>query len=84
MTSQKTLYPVDYYKLPFYKPRDGPKLESENLGEFLSGDRIESSPYVLLMKKDMYCEQVCISNLGRAQIPGSKEKKKDPNVKERM
>ena len=79
MTSQKTLYPVDYYKLPFCKPRDGPKLESENLGEFLSGDRIESSPYVLLMKKDMYCEQVCISNLGRAQIPGSKEKKKDPN-----
>ncbi len=78
MTSHKTLYPVNYYKLPFCIPSGGPKMDSENLGEFLSGDRIESSPYVLRMKKDMYCEQVCVSNLGRAEIR-RKQNEKDSN-----
>jgi transmembrane 9 superfamily protein 2/4 len=65
LTSSKTLLPIDYYRLPFCAPVDGPKMDNENLGEFLAGDRIESSPYYLLMKKDMYCEQLCISNMGR-------------------
>jgi transmembrane 9 superfamily protein 2/4 len=65
MTSSKTLLPIDYYRLPFCAPMDGPKMDNENLGEFLAGDCIESSPYYLLMKKDMYCEQLCISNMGR-------------------
>lgn len=65
MTSSKTLLPIDYYRLPFCAPLDGPKMDNENLGEFLAGDRIESSPYLLHMKKDMYCEQLCISNMGR-------------------
>jgi transmembrane 9 superfamily protein 2/4 len=65
MTSSKTLLPIDYYRLPFCAPLDGPKMDNENLGEFLAGDRIESSPYYLLMKKDMYCEQLCVSNMGR-------------------
>lgn len=42
-------------------------MDNENLGEFLSGDRIESSPYLLRMKQDMYCQQLCISNLGMAE-----------------
>ena len=70
MTSTKTLLPVDYYKLPFCKPEGGPQMDNENLGEFLSGDRIESSPYVLKMKKEMYCQQVCVSNLGMAEARG--------------
>jgi transmembrane 9 superfamily member 2/4 len=70
MTSTKTLMPIDYYRLPFCNPEGGPKMDNENLGEFLAGDRIESSPYQLLMKTDMYCEQVCISNLGRADQAG--------------
>jgi len=70
MTSQKTLMPVDYYRLPFCAPEGGPKMDNENLGEFLAGDRIESTPYRLKMKTDMYCEQVCISNLGRAEQTG--------------
>ena len=45
-------------------------MDNENLGEFLAGDRIESSPYLLQMKKDMYCEQVCVANLGRADQTG--------------
>jgi len=70
MTSQKTLMPVDYYRLPFCQPEGGPKMDNENLGEFLAGDRIESTPYRLKMKTDMYCEQVCITNLGRAEQKG--------------
>jgi len=67
MTSAKTLMSVDYYRLPFCQPEGGPKMDNENVGEFLAGDRIKSSPYRLQMKKDMYCERVCITNLGRGE-----------------
>merc|ERR1712085_170876 len=67
MTSVKTLLPVDYYRLPWCQPEGGPKMDNENLGEFLAGDRIESSPYAMKMKTEMYCEQVCIANLGVAE-----------------
>jgi transmembrane 9 superfamily protein 2/4 len=70
MTSSKTLLPIDYYRLPYCTPQGGPKLDHENLGEFLSGDRIESSPYLLKMKIDMFCEQLCTKNLGRADQRG--------------
>jgi transmembrane 9 superfamily protein 2/4 len=70
MSSTKTLMPIDYYRLPFCQPEGGPKLDNENLGEFLAGDRIESSPYLLHMKKDMYCEHVCVNNLGRSEQQG--------------
>jgi transmembrane 9 superfamily protein 2/4 len=70
LTSTKTLMPIDYYRLPFCIPEGGAKMDNENLGEFLSGDRIESSPYVLQMKNDMYCEQLCIANLGRGEQRG--------------
>jgi transmembrane 9 superfamily protein 2/4 len=71
MTSTKTLMPIDYYKLPFCAPPEGPKMDRENLGEFLAGDRIESSPYRLYMKKEMFCEQLCIANLGRGESRGA-------------
>ena len=44
--------------------------DNENLGEFLAGDRIENSPYKIEMKKDKYCEQLCISHLGRVESKG--------------
>ena len=69
MTSTKTLLPIEYYRLPYCQPVDGAKMDNENLGEFLAGDRIESSPYLLRMKTEMYCEQLCISNIGRADQP---------------
>jgi transmembrane 9 superfamily member 2/4 len=69
MTSTKTLLPIEYYRVPFCQPDGGPKMDNENLGEFLAGDRIESSPYLLKMKEDMFCEQLCISNLGRVEQP---------------
>jgi len=72
MTSQNTLYPLNYYRLPFCQPEDGVKVENENLGEFLAGDRIENSPYVLRMREEMYCEKLCVADFGREQKPGEK------------
>mmetsp|Transcript_18324 Transcript_18324/g.57283 ORF Transcript_18324/g.57283 Transcript_18324/m.57283 type:complete len:84 (+) Transcript_18324:364-615(+) len=44
LTSVHTQLPYDYYSHKFCKPRNGVKQTAENLGEFLSGDRIENSP----------------------------------------
>lgn len=75
MTSSKTLLPIEYYKLPFCRPEAGVTMENENLGEFLAGDRIESSPYVLKMKKEMYCQQLCVQDLGAVEQRGTKKNK---------
>ncbi|KAL9184085.1 hypothetical protein ACHAXT_002171 [Thalassiosira profunda] len=70
LTSSKTLLPVDYYRFPFCQPEGGPKMDNQNLGEFLAGDRIQSSPYRIWMMEDMFCEQLCITNLGRGEQKG--------------
>jgi hypothetical protein len=44
-SSTHTQLPYDYYSLKFCKPAEGVESYSENLGEFLSGDRIENSAY---------------------------------------
>ena len=44
LTSVKTQVPFDYYSLPFCKPAHH-KMQSENFGEVLGGDRIENSIY---------------------------------------
>ena len=70
LTSIHDEYPIEYYRLPFCSPDEGVQMDHENLGEFLSGDRIENSPYKIQMRKDMFCEQVCISHLGRVETKG--------------
>jgi len=59
MTSIHTQLPKDYYRLPFCQESEGPKMASENLGEFLTGNKIQSSPYVLNMLVDKYCQILC-------------------------
>jgi len=77
LTSSVELLPLDYYRLPFCAPDGGPKLDHENLGEFLAGDRIENSPYRLAMKEDMICEQLCVAHLGPPETsPETKKGKK--------
>ncbi|KAJ8612565.1 hypothetical protein CTAYLR_007198 [Chrysophaeum taylorii] len=66
LTSIHTQIPYDYYSHKFCKPKGGVKQSAENLGEFLSGDRIENSPYVLLMRYDEYCKILCQSKLSGA------------------
>ena len=66
LTSTHDMYPMDYYSFPFCYPEEGPRLmEIEHLGDHLEGDHIQNSPYKLYMKQDVYCKQLCISNLGR-------------------
>eukprot|EP00588_Corethron_pennatum_P015711 CAMPEP_0194280878 /NCGR_PEP_ID=MMETSP0169-20130528/19111_1 /TAXON_ID=218684 /ORGANISM="Corethron pennatum, Strain L29A3" /LENGTH=463 /DNA_ID=CAMNT_0039025771 /DNA_START=90 /DNA_END=1478 /DNA_ORIENTATION=+ len=74
LTSMKTLLPVSYFRLPFCRPEGSVKLDHENLGEFLSGDRIMNSPYILKMKEDSYCEKVCKVYLGPPLTPDTKKK----------
>jgi len=62
ITSTKTQIPYDYYSLPFCKPKKA-RLQSENLGEVLSGDRIENSVYKLEVKIPKYCEVACVKKL---------------------
>ncbi|KAL7535815.1 hypothetical protein ACHAWF_005279 [Thalassiosira exigua] len=56
LTSTSTLLPIENSHVPICQPNDGRKMEDQNIGQYLAGDRIESSPYRLKMKVDMYCE----------------------------
>lgn len=58
LTSVKTQMPYDYYSLPYCKPATV-KLDSENVGEALAGDRNENSDYKLNMKENKECEVLC-------------------------
>jgi len=59
MTSTHTQIPRDYYRLPFCAPAEGPVMASENLGEFLTGNKIQSSAYVINMLTPVKCGKVC-------------------------
>jgi len=75
LTSMKTLLPVGYYRLPFCLPADGQvRVDHENLGEFLSGDRIVNSPYVLKMKESAFCEKLCSVSFGNPNETGNRKK----------
>ncbi|GLT85234.1 hypothetical protein SLE2022_034300 [Rubroshorea leprosula] len=58
LTSTSTQLPYMYYSLPYCRP---PKLvdDIENLGQVLSGDRIQNSPYVFRMMEPQKCTVVC-------------------------
>jgi transmembrane 9 superfamily protein 2/4 len=66
ISSVKTQIPFDYYELPFCKPKQT-TLENENLGEIISGDRIENSVYKIEMKIPKVCEIACIQKIGYSQ-----------------
>lgn len=59
LTSTHTQIPRDYYKLPFCQPDGGPKMVSENLGEFLSGNKIQNSPISIQMLREVHCAKIC-------------------------
>jgi len=67
MTSIHTQIPKGYYELPFCKPSDGAKMASENLGEFLTGNKIMSSPYQINMLRDNFCTVLCQSKIDTKQ-----------------
>jgi transmembrane 9 superfamily member 2/4 len=59
LTSTHTQIPRDFYRLPFCRPTEGVRMASENLGEFLTGNKIQNSPYVINMRKEVHCQKVC-------------------------
>jgi transmembrane 9 superfamily protein 2/4 len=68
LSSSKTQVPFDYYRAKYCQPKGGAKLAAENLGEFLTGDRIETSPYQLFMRQDEYCKVLCQVTLTAADV----------------
>lgn len=67
MTSIHTQIPRDYYRLPFCQPTGGPSMASENLGEFLTGNKIQSSPYNIHMMTESYCDKLCMVELTKKE-----------------
>jgi transmembrane 9 superfamily protein 2/4 len=67
MTSIHTQIPKPYYRLPFCQPTEGPKMASENLGEFLTGNKIQTSAYTINMMEEMYCNKLCQITLDKDQ-----------------
>jgi transmembrane 9 superfamily protein 2/4 len=59
LTSIHTQVPRDYYRLPYCTPGDGVEMASENLGEFLTGNKIENSPYEIYMMQERFCQVLC-------------------------
>jgi transmembrane 9 superfamily protein 2/4 len=49
------MLPYGFYDLPFPKPQSGIKDQPENLGEYLEGDKIETSGYICKMLVDESC-----------------------------
>jgi len=73
ITSSQTQIPYDYYSFPFCRPANGVHHYGENLGEFLTGDRIENSPYELQMKVDQSCTLLCSQTLTKKDVSKLKE-----------
>lgn len=55
LDSSLTQLPFDYYYLNFCKPNHL-EIIKENLGQVLSGDREETSPYEIYMKINQNCK----------------------------
>ena len=60
VTSTRTQIPMDYYHLPFCQPEGGPLRESQDLGQFLEGSRLQSTPFEVFMKTETYCAKVSV------------------------
>jgi transmembrane 9 superfamily member 2/4 len=68
LTSTHTQIPRDYYRLPFCRPEGGPRMASENLGEFLTGNKIQNSPYRIQMKEEAFCAKLCQATLKKVEV----------------
>lgn len=68
ITSTKTQLPYSYYSLPVCAPED-PTPEGENLGEILSGDRIEQSLYQVRLTPETYAFHLHPAGNARNSFP---------------
>lgn len=76
LDSVHTQLPYDYYSLPFCSP-ESVEEAAENLGEVLSGDRIENSMYKIYMKVVESCKILCRKRYGKGDLKKFSERIKD-------
>lgn len=67
LESPKTAVNYDFYALPFCAP-ETIEAVSENLGEILSGDDIQNSPFELFMLQTESCKILCRKNYTTDQL----------------
>ena len=65
--STETQLPFDYFYLPVCKTPDY-EVESDNIGQALSGDVLERIPYKVLMNQTEYCKSLCDLSMNNAEI----------------
>jgi len=71
LDSSETQLPFDYYYLNFCKPNNLEK-KGENLGQILSGDRMETSPYEVFMNMNEDCKVLCTRTNSNSKIENFK------------
>lgn len=67
LTSSKAELSYEYYRLPFCQP-DVIKKSAENLGELLTGNRIENSPYDIKFLQNEECKLLCRKQYSYFQV----------------
>lgn len=68
LTSSKAQLPFGYYTLKYCTPPGGNiQHQVENLGEVLAGEEIENSPYVIKMKVNRSCAELCKQPLNKEE-----------------
>ncbi|XP_030620818.1 transmembrane 9 superfamily protein member 5 [Chanos chanos] len=66
LDSVESVLPYEYDVFDFCKD-DEEKRPSENLGQVLFGERIETSPYKFSFKKDVACQKVCTKSYDKSK-----------------
>jgi transmembrane 9 superfamily protein 2/4 len=79
LTSVETHLPYEYYKLPFCAPDEIEEF-AENIGELLTGNKLENSPYELFMNQNEHCKVLCVKKYGKADVDHFVERIKEDYV----
>ena len=73
LTSVETHLPYEYYKLPFCKPVKVTDYR-ENLGELLTGNKLENSAYELNVGVETRCRVLCTKDYTKDDVAHFKER----------
>lgn len=73
LESVETQLDYEYYKLPFCTPLKI-KQEAENIGEIISGDRIENSLFKVQMKTPLDCQILCKKSYSKHDLSAFHQK----------
>ncbi|GBG31966.1 Transmembrane 9 superfamily member 9 [Hondaea fermentalgiana] len=75
MTSMRTHLDYSYYSLPHCEPEGGVKDAPENLGEHLTGNLVQNSPYEIKMYESIECpRKLCVKDYTPKEVAAFVEK----------